>query len=94
MLDELTEVTKAMSNISDYDTRYADILKEINDAYYSLEDAVDNLADLAMEVEFDEDEQSYIEERLNLISNIKRKYGKSIDEIFEFLDKSKAEKNF
>ena len=94
ILDGLNEAIKTMSNISELDEKYSDVFKEINDAYYNLEDAVDNLADLAMEVEFDEDEQSNIEERLNLISNIKRKYGKTIEEVLEFLNKSKAEKSF
>lgn len=47
-----------------------------------------------MDVEFDEDEQADIEQRLDLISNLKRKYGKSIEEILEFLEKSKQEKQF
>ena len=94
LLDELSEVTKALSNISDLNIKYADVYKEINDAYYNLEDAVDTLADLAMEVEFDENEQSTIEERLNLISNLKRKYGSSIEDILGFLERAKEEKNF
>ncbi|MBR3280695.1 MAG: DNA repair protein RecN [Clostridia bacterium] len=94
ILEELSEVTRAMSSISDLNPRYQDVFKEINEAYYNLEDAVDNLADLAMDVEFDEDEQADIEQRLDLISNLKRKYGKSIEEILEFLEKSKQEKQF
>jgi DNA repair protein RecN (Recombination protein N) len=94
VLDELSQVTKLISSISELNPSYDVLYKEINEAYYSLEDAVDTLADLAMDVEFDEEEQETIEERLDLISNMKRKYGKSIQEILEFLEKSKAEKNF
>lgn len=94
ILENLSEVTKAMSNISELNEKYQNVFNEINDAYYNLEDAVDNLADLAMEVEFDEDEQSYIEERLNLISSLKRKYGNTIEEILAFLDRAKEEQDF
>ena len=94
ILDELSEVIKAISNISELDPRYSEVYKEINDAYYNLEDSVDNLANYAMEVEFDEDEQSNIEERLDAISNLKRKYGKNISEILDYLERSKQEKSF
>ena len=94
ILEELSQVTKAMSNISEFNEKYQNVFNEINDAYYNLEDAVDNLADLAMDVEFDEDEQANIEERLNLISNLKRKYGSSIEEILTYLEKIKEERDF
>ncbi len=94
ILENLSEVTKMMSNISELNEKYQNVFNEINDAYYNLEDAVDNLADLAMDVEFDEDEQSHIEERLNLISTLKRKYGSSIEEIILFLQRAKEERDF
>ena len=94
ILDELSEVTRAINSISSIDDKYSNILSQLNDAYYNLQDSVDTIADLAMEVDFDEAEQSSIEERLDVISNLKRKYGKSIEEILEYLDKCINEKEF
>ena len=44
-------------------------------------------------VEFDEQTLNEIEERLDLISRLKRKYGNSIEEILEYLKKAESELN-
>ncbi len=93
-IDELSNVIKLMSSISSYNKEYENIVTELNEAYYNLQDAKDSLSDMCSSVEFDENEQSYIEERLDIISNMKRKYGKTIEEVLEYLDKMKDEKNY
>ena len=92
ILDELNDVVRAINSISNIDDKYSSVLNQINDAYYNLQDSVDTIADLAMEVEFDGDEQANIEERLDVISNLKRKYGHSIEEILKYLEGIKKEK--
>ncbi len=94
ILDNLSQSIHLINNISNIDDRYNEILNRINESYYNLQDVVDTIADYAMEVDFDSNEQDDIEERLNVISNLKRKYGKSIDEIFIYLDSIKKEKDF
>ena len=44
-------------------------------------------------VEFDEQTLNEIEERLDLISRLKRKYGNSIEEILAYLKKAESELN-
>ena len=92
ILDELNDVVRSISSISSIDEKYDNVLTQINDAYYTLQDSVDTIADLAMEVDFDGDEQSQIEERLDAISKLKRKYGRTISDIFNYLQTIKAEK--
>ena len=94
IIDEISEITKSLNSISVIDVKYQNVLNEVNEAYYTLQDSIDTIANLAMEVDFDEGEQSSIEERLNTISNIKRKYGKTIPEVLAYLDKCIDEKNF
>ena len=40
---------------------------------------------------FDEEENNYIEERLDLIYSLKRKYGNTIEEILTYLEETKKE---
>lgn len=94
VLESLNEVTRAIGNISDLDEKYNQLLTQINDSYYNLQDAASNLVEYSLEIDFDENEQEEIEERLDLINNMKRKYGKTIEDILAFYDKICEEKNF
>ena len=59
-----------------------------------LEDtATTKLKEFGETVEFDEQTLNEIEERLDLISRLKRKYGNSIEEILAYLKKAESELN-
>jgi len=94
VLDNISEITKYISNISTLNDKYNKLLESINDSYYNLQDVEETLRDYSYEIDFDENEQEQIEERLNLISNIKRKYGKTIKEVLEYYEKILKEKDF
>ena len=94
VLDSLSDLTKALTSISDLNPSYANLLQEINDAYYNLQDARDSSNEYLSQIDFDSGEQEQIEERLSAIGNLKRKYGKNIPAILEYLNKLKEEKNF
>ncbi len=94
VLDELNHVGKSITDISDLDEKYNELLTQINDSYYNLQDVVSNLSDYISEIDFDENEQEQIEERLDLINSMKRKYGNKIEDILAYYDKVKEEKHF
>ena len=94
VIDEVSGVIKLLSGISNFNKDYEDIVNELNEAFYNLQDSKDTLSELCNDIDFDEDEQAHIEERLDLISNMKRKYGKTIEEVIDYLNKIKDEKNF
>lgn len=94
VLDIISNITKAMGNISDLDEKYNDILTQINDSYYNLQDVASNLVEYSSEIDFSENEQEEIEERLDLINNMKRKYGNTIEEILTYYEKVCEEKHF
>lgn len=94
VLDALGNVTYELSMISSIDEKYDKALQTINDAYYSLKDVSSDLIDYVDEVSFDESEQSDIEERLDLIFSLKRKYGKSIEDVLKYFDEISEELNF
>ena len=53
----------------------------LNDAYYTVIDVMDQLHDMASEMEMSEEDVNAMEERLYTIQRLKRKYGNSIERI-------------
>ena len=60
-------------------------------AALQLTELVRDLRDYAEGVEFDQNRLAGIEERLNLISSLKRKYGDSVEEVLEFETRANTE---
>lgn len=94
ILESLSNVTRSITNISDLDEKYNTLLTQINDSYYNLQDVVSTLSEYSSEIDFSENEQEEIEERLDLINNMKRKYGNTIEDILAYYDKVCEEKHF
>ncbi len=93
VIEGLGAITHELSKISNLNDRYGDILQTINDAYYSLKDMASEIVDCTDEVSFDENEQNEVEERLDLIFSLKRKYGNDISKILEYLEQISEELN-
>ena len=83
-IESLSTAIHEIDMISEFDKKYQDILNGMNDAYYSLKDASSEIARLIDTTEFDENEQREIEERLDLIFSLKRKYGNDIETILKY----------
>lgn len=84
VLNELGTVLKNIEKISNFNNEYGKILENIQTAYYELEEAERDLYNNKENVSFDEEERNEVEERLNLIQNLKRKYGNNIEEILNY----------
>ena len=59
--------------------------------YYELQEIFRDISSYAQDVDFDEEERTQIEERLDLIHTLKRKYGNNITEILEYQKEMKQE---
>ncbi len=57
------------------------IQTQFSDAYYSMEDAMESLLHIKDAMDLSEEEINEMEERLFLLQKLKRKYGKSIEDI-------------
>lgn len=62
------------------------ILEQLQSSYYQLEDAAFQLRDYREEIEFNPQRLEEIENRLDLISGLRRKYGDSIEQILEYYE--------
>lgn len=64
--------------------------KTINDAAFSLTDAAEILRDFRSSLDFSPEEYDQLETRLALLNRLERKYGKSEDELIEYIDECRA----
>ena len=90
-IDLVNNAIKALDKISSIDDKYNEKLSELKNIYYEIDEFSRDIASLNDDVYFDEDERNEIEERLDLITSLKRKYGNSIEEILEYRDKIEAD---
>ena len=89
--DILSTALSKLSQISEYKSDY----QELYDRLYSLKAEIDDVSysaeNLLSEIDINEAEKLRVEERLDLIKSLKRKYGNTYEEIIEFYQKSQEE---
>lgn len=91
--DGISIAVNEIFQISDLNPQLKSIYDTLNEIMYSIEDTAHEIKEFGETVEFDEQTLNEIEERLDLISRLKRKYGNSIEEILEYLKKAESELN-
>ncbi len=74
VLSALKDTGRRLQSISDVDVRYADMALRVDEAYYTLEEIASSVRDGMNEDFFDPDALERIEDRLALISSLRRKY--------------------
>ena len=89
--DSLGNVIKNIEKIEEFDKKYSNILTQVRDIYYQVEELSRDLSSLKEDGYFEEDNKQEIEERLDLIFSLKRKYGDSIEDILKYADELKKE---
>jgi len=82
--DIINEALSEVNNIARFDEKYLGISGKLEDIIYCLEDVIEEIRRERDQVEYDPDMLEQIEERLDLIHKLKRKYGASIEEVLEF----------
>ena len=89
--DALARIKKSMEDVASYDKELESIYKSVEEASLILDDTVYALRDFAEKVENGGGELEEVEARINLIHNLKRKYGATIDDILEFANSARTE---
>ena len=90
-IDKINEAIKQIEKISNLDKKYEDTLCELKGIYYEVQELSRDISSLNTDMYFDENERNEIEERLDLIYSLKRKYGNSIKEILEYKENVEKE---
>ncbi len=84
ILIELEEIIKPLEKIENISNEYKNKLSGIQDIYYELQEDLLDFNSYKENLEFNEEECNYVQNRLDLIFSLKRKYGNSIDEILKY----------
>lgn len=91
--DGVSIAVNALSDVSDYNPELKKMYESLSSVMYSMEDIAHDIKEFGDGVEFDEQTLNDIEERLDLISRLKRKYGGSVEAVLEYLDKAETDLN-
>ena len=91
--DNISLAVQALSGVSNVNPRIKGMYDALSAVMYSLEDVAHEVKDFGDGVEFDEKALNDVEERLDLISKLKRKYGATIDDILDYLKNARNELN-
>ena len=86
VLSILQHTIKHINEIEDIKQEYKKIAEILNEAYYQIEEAGYSLSSEKDKVYIDEDELNSVDERIDLISRLKKKYGNSVKEILDTYD--------
>ena len=91
VLDGLRRANRSISAVSALDEAYAKASEKLESIAIDADDVAQTLSDLADELYFDEHEAEEVENRLDAIRSLKRKYGANKAEIDGYLEKIQAE---
>lgn len=88
---------RAISEISQVCESYKDVendYQELEDIRYRIQDIVRNLENYSDSIEYSPEKLMNLESRINLVNNLKKKYGSSVDDIYKYLDEIKDKYEF
>ena len=81
IIDVINDSIRTLEKIEDVNSKYGEKLVEMKNIYYEVQEVARDISSMKEDVYFDEEERNEIEERLDEIYSLKRKYGNTIDEI-------------
>ncbi len=87
--DQIGKTSNLLSSISKYDKDIEKIEEAVNNLLYEFQEIATTVRVYLDSVDFDPSTLNEIQERLDVINNLRRKYGDSIDEIFKYYEKIK-----
>lgn len=90
-LDALQRAAKALSGLAKFDARFEALGEQLNDAMYAAEGVCGDLDDLREECGVDPRGLEAVEERLDLLGRLRRKYGATTAEMIAYRERVREE---
>ncbi|WP_079509683.1 DNA repair protein RecN [Mesobacillus jeotgali] len=90
-LDWIGMVMDNLQTAAELDPEYKAVAESVSNSFYMLEDAARTIRNDLDSLEYDPQRLMEIEDRLNEINQLKRKYGNSIEDILEYSSKIEEE---
>lgn len=80
-----------LASIQRFDPEINPVYEKLESVIYQMEDICEELRNKREDSEFSPEDLSRLDERLDVITRLKRKYGSTIEEVLEYLSKSQKE---
>ena len=87
----LAEAERELARLAKFTDAYCDIHDKVADLMYQVQDAAEELRDARDDLSYSADELEQIENRLDVIHRLRRKYGSSCEEILQYLEDAQRE---
>lgn len=91
VVDQLGAVVEHMTALQKLDDTLGEQSQVVETALYQLEEVARTMRAYRDEIAYDPERLEQVEERIDLIANLKRKYGDSIAEVLAFADRAQEE---
>jgi DNA repair protein RecN (Recombination protein N) len=91
VIDGIETAIKALEKIENLNEAYSKKLEDLKSISYDVEEIGRDIYNLKYDLDFDSCSREEIESRLDLIRDLKRKYGNDIKEILEYKDEVQKE---
>lgn len=89
--DSIRQAVSLLGGISGYGAQFAQLEEQLRDIYYTLEDIAMQIHVQAEKMDFDPARADYVENRLDEIKSLKRKYGNSVEDVLRYCEDAKKE---
>lgn len=83
------QALRSLSSVVNYDDRLGNLEAQLSDIEVLLNDFNRELSSYLSDYEFEDSEFAEVTERLDLLNELKRKYGRTIDDVLEYLNQSR-----
>ena len=83
-IDVINDSIRALEKIEQVDDKYSQKLTELKNIYYDVQELARDVEYMKEDIYFNEEERNDIEERLDEIHSLKRKYGNTIKDILNY----------
>lgn len=87
----ISNAIRSLEKIQDCGEEYTEKLGILKSSYYDIQELARDFSDMKQNIDFDEEERNNVENRLDLIYSLKRKYGNTILEILNYAQKIEDE---
>ncbi len=87
----LAEASSEVAGIAEYDKALASVSESLQSALYTVEDAISELESYASHEDFSEEELAKLQDRDELLSQLKIKYGPTLSDVQKYLETARRE---
>lgn len=93
-IDQLSRALQEVADLTKYDEKINHIYETLSSVYAQMDDVVRDLKHYSDTIVEESEELENVEERIQLIYHLKKKYGNNIEEILEFYQDATQELDF